>query len=108
MLRKWSGDKGKQSKNTGVSEYKNYTVTFDEILRRLCASNSATVTQNGKQKKVQNFDPDLYSIKPQQAIRGYWLGRGFKYLLHFCLGGKKYLANLFHLYCYHGRFVPSH
>lgn len=51
MLRKWSDDKGKQSENIGVSEYKNYTVTFDEIPRMLCISNSGTVTQNGKQIK---------------------------------------------------------
>lgn len=51
MLRKWSGNKRKQFENLGVLKYKNHMVTFDEIFRMLCISNSATVTQKRKQIK---------------------------------------------------------
>lgn len=40
-------------KTAGVLEYKNYTVTFDEMLGMLCVSNSATATQNSKQIKKE-------------------------------------------------------
>ena len=82
MLRPLSDDKGNQFKSIGVLEYKKCIVTFDEMLRMLCVSNSATVTPNGKQitkKKGQNFDSDLYMTKSQKAARGNWVSREFKY-----------------------------
>lgn len=51
LLRKWSGNKGKQFENLGVLKYKNHMVTFDELFKMLCVSNLATVTQKRKQIK---------------------------------------------------------